>query len=329
MVARARALLTRHPVKRGVCPWRSLRASMHDRFRDCAVVSTDRTRSAAHGFITGPACLRDSSGAGPPGGARSALSRAQSSALAFTASQASIQSLYTSIASLSAVICVSYFALHVLHCTVPSSVSKLLRAAQRRHGACHRQATRGGGATREPSACARGGSCSRLPGRARGATHSLALTLFSWLQKGHVNSLSSLGATFFGGGLLDLRLPCGRHKAALQVWRTARRRWSVSPCTAPSLAHTRSHHRAEPDRRGKLATAATRRALTSARTSQPSAARPQCGAPCSRGARGGAVLPCSASARHSRNRNAVWRSARVCAPLSAPRGQHEASLVRA
>lgn len=33
---------------------------------------------------------------------------------------------------------------------------------------------------------------------ARGAAHSFAPTLFSWLQKGQLKTLSSFGATFFG-----------------------------------------------------------------------------------------------------------------------------------
>ena len=36
----------------------------------------------------------------------------------------------------------------------------------------------------------------------------LAITALSWLQKGQVNMVSTLGATFLGGGLLDLRFPC-------------------------------------------------------------------------------------------------------------------------
>lgn len=35
----------------------------------------------------------------------------------------------------------------------------------------------------------------------------MAVTVFSLLQKGHVNCLASFGCTFLGGGLEDLRLP--------------------------------------------------------------------------------------------------------------------------
>jgi hypothetical protein len=66
----------------------------------------------------------------------------------------------------------------------------------------------------------------------------LALTAFSWLQKGHVNSLSSLGATFLGGGLLDLRLPCVARRAAQRRAPATRRRGG----DAAALAAGHTHH---------------------------------------------------------------------------------------
>ena len=44
---------------------------------------------------------------------------------------------------------------------------------------------------------------------------SFAVTALSWLQKGHVNMVATFGATFLGGGLLDLRFPCEKRKRGL------------------------------------------------------------------------------------------------------------------
>ena len=141
-------------------------------------------------------------------------------------------------ASLSAVMLVSYLAPHVLHCTLPVSVSKLLRSGGERARATAQTRQRN---RRQRCSAARPriGAPPRCSGHARRAgAHSLALTLFSWLQKGQVNSLSSLGATFLGGGLLDLRLPCVA-RGATQRRNPAPRRGGGD---AGALAAGRTHH---------------------------------------------------------------------------------------